>query len=268
MPGKRSIPAVALLSAVLALAGCRPVEVGVLYAEATAAAEAGEFSTAIDLTRRCLDAKPDAVNVLILHGFCSYMTAHSEKDRYRALGYLRRAADLAPESFLAQYFYGWLLCEDGQFSPAMEPLERAYELKEGYTEFVPDLLVLLGRCCVENNLPKGRSYLQALRRYRAFADSPEVYNALGNLARKQGEYADALMWFAEALDKDPGNAVVLQNMAVLYDVYLGQPDRARQFYVRSLAARQQIRDITNQAEIRERLKQLRAERLRPAPPTP
>jgi tetratricopeptide (TPR) repeat protein len=150
----------------------------------------------------------------------------------------------------------------------MEPLERAFSLKKGYTDFLPDLLILLGRCCVENNLPKGQSYLQALRRYRSFASSPEIYNSLGILARKQGHYDRAREWFFDALAKDPDNAVVLQNIAVLYDVYLGKPDLARKFYVRSLAARQHIRDITNQAEIRRRLKQLRRVRLQPATPTP
>ena len=256
------------LAALVFLSGCRPVDVAAVYAEASAAAEAGEFTTAIDLTRRCLDAQPEAVRVLVLHGFCLYMTARSDRDRERALGCLHRAAGLAPDDFLAHYFYGWLLCENGQFGPAMEPLEQAYRLKEAYPEFLPDLLVLLGRCCVENNLPKGRSYLQALRRYRSFADSPEVYNALGILSRKQGDYADALSWFEQALEKSRDHAVVLQNIAVLHDVYLGQPEEARRYYVRSLAARQRMRDSTNQAEIRKRLKQLRGDRLRPASRVP
>jgi len=261
-------PALALwLVAALALGGCGGgSSADELYARATQAAVAVDFDEALSLTRRCLDASPDHVQALILHGYCRYQLMAPEdrvRDSSPVITYVERAARLAPNDFLAQYYYGWMLFEAGLYGRALEPLERAYELRAQCPDHDADVLAMLSMCCVNQNLGRGRTYLQALRRFRAFERSPLAYNALGVLNAKQQDYQGALGAFMEALRRDPNHAVVLQNLAVLFDERLQRPEEAMRYYARAIAARQAMRDSTRQDELRRRLRQLAADRKQP-----
>ena len=264
-------PLALLLGAALALVlggGCgSDLGLETLYAQATHAAYATAFDEALALTEKCLERQPDHVQALILHGYCRYRLLTPEqmlRDASTVLTYVERAAQLAPQDFNAQYFHGWMLFEAGQFGRALAPLERAYELRAQCPDRDDSVLVMLSMCCVNQNLARGRTYLQGLRRFRGFERSPLAYNALGVLNAKQRDYQGALGSFTEALRRDPNHAVVLQNLAVLYDERLRFPDEAMLYYARAIAARQALRDSSRQDEMRRRLKQLTAERRRPA----
>jgi tetratricopeptide (TPR) repeat protein len=157
-----------------------------------------------------------------------------------------------------------MLFEAGQYSRALEPLERAHRLLADCPDREDAVLVMLGMCCVNLGLDRGRTYLQPLRRFRGFERSALVHNALGVLNVKRQDYQGALGSFMEALRRDPNHAVVLMNLAVLYDERLQRPDEAMRYYNRAIAARQAMRDRTRQDEMRKRLKQLAAEGRRPA----
>jgi len=237
-----------------------------LYARATQRAFECDFEDALDLTERCLEREPDHVQALILHGYCHYRLMTPEqmlRDSSTVVDLMRQAADLAKDDFLAQYYLGWMLFEAGQYGQALAPLERAYALRAQCPDRDDSVLVMLSMCCVNQNLVRGRTYLQALRRFPGFERSPLVYNALGVLNAKQRDYQDALGSFMEALRRDPNNAVVLQNLAVLFDERLQHPDEAMRYYARAIAARQVMRDSTRQDEMRRRLRQLSVERRRP-----
>jgi tetratricopeptide (TPR) repeat protein len=264
------ILAVLVVVGLAAIGGCRPAETAAqLYSQGTHAANSADFGRALQLTERCLELEPDHVEALLLHGYCCYqlMTPEQmEADPSSVLAYVERAASLAPERFIAQYIFGWMLFESRQYGRALVPLEKAYELREQCPEHTDSLLVLLSLCCVHQNLVRGRRYLQVLRTYKGFERSPLLYNALGVLHTKQMDAEAALSYFLEALTRDDHHPVVLQNLAVLYDDHLRRPEQAMQYYRRAIGARQAMRDSTRQDAIRRRLKQLVAERRRPTSP--
>jgi tetratricopeptide (TPR) repeat protein len=262
------LPALVLAAAVLLAGGCTGGPgVEQLYADATRAASGCRYEEALSLTERCLSQQPDHVKALILHSYCRYRLLTPEqmrRDSSTVVTPVEKAARLAPQDFMAQYFHGWMLFEAGQYGRALEPLERAYDLREQCPDRDDAVLVMLSMCCVNQNLARGRTYLQALRRFRGFERSALVYNALGVLNAKQQDYQGALGSFMEALRRDPNHAVVLMNLAVLYDERLQRPDESMRYYSRAIAARQAMRDTTRQDEMRRRLKQLAAEGRRPA----
>ncbi len=236
------------------LSGCSEPDLEQAYREAAARAKAGSFETAVELTEACLKRQPGNINLLILHGFCMFHLGEQEE----AIGFFKQAAELDAngDNALAQYFYGWALYEVGRFGDAIWPLERAYRNRDQVAGLEPVLLVMLGRCCSEQNLTRGLGYLQALRRYPEFVETAEVYNSLGILQLKQGEYEPALASFLAARKLAPANPTILQNIAVLYYQYLGNPGEAMRYYRYTLAARQRIKDSTHQADVRRRLGQL------------
>jgi tetratricopeptide (TPR) repeat protein len=238
-----------------------------LYSRATHAAYACKYAEALALTERCLDQQPDHVKALILHSYCRYRLLTPEqmrRDSSTVVTPVEKAARLAPQDFMAQYFHGWMLFEAGQYGRALEPLERAYDLRSQCPDRDDAVLVMLSMCCVNQNLARGRTYLQALRRFRGLERSALVYNAIGVLNVKQQDYQGALGSFMEATRRDPNHAVVLMNLAVLYDERLQRPDESMRYYNRAIAARQAMRDSTRQDEMRRRLKQLVAAGRRPA----
>lgn len=217
---------------------------------------AGDFAKGVTLARQAFQAAPRNIDFGILYGY-----ALLANDRPReAKTQLAQMAAAAPDHFLAQYFHGWILWRLGDYGDAIGPLKNALHLKSGYEEYVPDVLVLLARCCMKQNLPDGARYLQALRAHRSFGREPETHNCLGLLLVGQGQHDQARLRFEEALRLDPGNPVILQNLAVIHDIYLKDPRQAMTYYRESLARRIERRDPTNQAEIRERLRQLARER--------
>jgi tetratricopeptide (TPR) repeat protein len=244
---------VAAGAALLLLTGCAARDPEALLQEAASAASASQWALAVDLTDQALDSAPHSIPARILNG----LALHQLRQTDDALEALERAATEAPDHFGAQYFHGWALCEAGRYADALRPLERAYALRAEH----PDLLILLSRCCLEQNLRKGIVYLQALREHRAYEDSPEVYNALAMLWLGQGEPDKAREYLLLAETKAPGKPVLLQNLAVLYDQYLNDPERALRYYRYCLSESQKIGDRQREARALRRLKALsRADR--------
>ena len=256
---RRQACAVLLAMLCLLSAGCKRTDVQALLREAAAmAGKEGKFHVAVEMTEECVAAQPENVTALVLHGWCLFELRRFED----ALEALAAAAALAPNEFVPQLFRGWILSECGRYEDAIVPLRRAYELKHQCPESVPDVLLLLSRCCLEQKLPQqGKTYLQELRRYPAFNRGPEVENALGVLRVYERDYEQAEQSFKQALAKDPDNAVVLQNLAVLNDSYLGRPRQAIRYYNDSIRVSQLVNDSSRQAKIRRRLQQIRQVRL-------
>jgi tetratricopeptide (TPR) repeat protein len=135
----------------------------------------------------------------------------------------------APTDFSAQYFYGCLLADNEDYANALPPLREAYRLNAD----CEPLLVLLARCCIEQNLPEGVKYLQILRKYpdmQAGPNSIALANNLGCLLTNTGNYDRATNAFNEAWAKDPQDFVPPQNLAVLYDQYRKDPRKALSYY--------------------------------------
>jgi len=261
-------PWLVLLAIGLIACGCGPsLSAPELYRRATYAARDADMEGALRLVEQCLELEPNRVEALILQGYCHYSLMTPEQlrdDASSAERPLEQAVGLESTNFMAQYMYGWILFEAGKYSMALEPLERAYESRDKeHPENEDSLLVMLSTCCVQQNLVRGRSYLQTLRRFGGFENSALLYNALGVLNVKQMDYKTALSNFMEALQRDEDHPVVLLNLAILHDEYLKRPEDAMRYYARAIAARQAMRDASRQDAIRNRLKQLVVDRRRP-----
>jgi tetratricopeptide (TPR) repeat protein len=239
------------------LPGCRRAEdLDLMLRQAATAAAASDWFAAAELAERCTRIAPRNLDALLLHGRCLLAQRHLDE----AIDCFERAVAQAELHFLPHFFLGWTLSEAERCGDAMTPLRRAYELIPRDSGARPDLLVLLSRCCLDNNLAEGERYLNELREYRAFAQSPDVFNALGMLHVNLQEYEEAARDFKTALRHDEGNAVVLQNLAVLYDQYLQEPHTAMDYYLYCRIASHRALDRERERKIHLRLRQLAEER--------
>ena len=221
--------------------------------DAMAAARDQDWERGATLAGRHLATHDDAApEAHMVRGLCLYMSGKQDA----AMNSFEAAAVAAPKNFLAQYFYGWALCESEQYESALPVLERAHRLRPEHV----DLLVLLSRACLANNLVRGTKYLGQLQEYPAFSDGPEIDNALASLSLARHDYDQAREYFLQALAKDPDNEVVLQNLAVLHDQFLHDVSRAVFYYKRCLGAAQRHGNNERQARTRARLLQLARER--------
>ncbi len=241
-----------MVAALVVAAGCARRSLEQRLQDATAAAAACHWRDAYESATAALYEDRDNLTARILQGLALQELRKSEE----AIDAFRLAADAAPGDFCAQYFYGWALCEAGRFADALTPLKKAYQIRRDH----PDLLILLSRCCLEQNLPDGQRYLMGLRNFRTYRDGPEVHNALAMLALGQRNYKQASLLFAEAIRRDPTNPAVLQNMAVLQDQHLRDPHQALLYYRQALAASQKGGDRQREACLRNRLRTLAEER--------
>jgi len=228
--------------------------------EANAAAANGNWQLASDITEKVLRKDRNNLSALILHGICLQEMQRGDE----ALTYLEHAATLAPDNFSAQYFHGWALSENGRFADALVPLRRAYDLRKDHQ----DLLILLARCSLEQNLPEGARYLQCLQRYPTLEAKPELYNALGVLWVNQGQYDLARRNFLKAWQRLPQSTVAPQNLAVLYDQYLRNPTEALRHYRFCLGECEKTGDSLQGAKIRDRILQLARELPKTSAATP
>lgn len=232
----------------LGAGGCGPVDVTETLRQADSAARHGDWQTTETLTRRVLRVADDNIEALVLRGIALYRTGRIDE----AERVLARAAALAPNDYDAQLFYGWLLCEIGRYGEALEPLEKAWSIRPGDR----NLMTLLGRVCLEQNLARGLRYLQALQRFREFRKSPELYNDLGVLWLQHGDIQEGLRNLNKALVLAPRTPVVLQNLAVAWDNWGRNPEAALRYYRYCLAVCQQTGDRARAVRIEARLRTL------------
>ncbi len=245
-PGFARAAGIALVSALLF--GCARPDIPALLRQAQTAAQAGAWEQALELTNRVLRLRKNDVEALVLDGICLQKVGRAED----ALRRLEQAAALAPQSFQAQIFYGWGLAETGRYGDALDPLEKAWRRKP----YDRNLLALLARCCLEQNLARGARYLQGLRQYPEFQRAPELYNDLGVLWVNQGHPRRGLENLLKALQLAPSNPVILQNIAVVYDNLLQDTNQAVRFYRYCLSILQSRHDRRRAGPIIARLRQL------------
>lgn len=242
-------------AAAVVFTGCEQVNVDQALRDAVVAAREGRWEVALKKTGLFLEEDEKSVEALVLHGLALHKTGQLDE----ATTMFERAAILAPERFEPQYFYGWILCEKEEYGRALRPLEAAYTCRPSN----PDLLALLGRCCLEQNVRRGATYIQGLQRHRAYGGGPEVPNALASLALGQDppDVQRALRELQRALDRTPENPVVLQNLAVLCDHYLRDLPQAIRYYRYCLSASQRAGQESRADAIRRRLREISGERV-------
>jgi tetratricopeptide (TPR) repeat protein len=222
-------------------------------------AQKGRLAEAHFRSELRLRNRPEDVNGLLLNSFCIFTTATENSQKAKALFNLDRATRLAPDSFTARYYYGWALCENKQYREALPVLEKAFELLPDNSSKKGEILLLLGRCSSYNNLQeKGLRYLQPLRVHPPYDTWPEVYNSLGILALNRSDYRNAERFFKQALEMQRDNPAVLQNLAVTYDLYLNEPQKAKTAYIKCLMAMGNQKNLPTRLQIQNRLRQITA----------
>ncbi len=65
---------------------------------------------------------------------------------------------------------------------------------------------------------------------RISPEQPAYYNLLGVFQRERGEFDKARRAYEQALSRDPAYAPAHLNIAILYDIYLWEPDKAMIHY--------------------------------------
>lgn len=239
----------ALLLLLAVSCGGRPD--GEALTQAATALDEGNFQRATELARRAAKSENHRTDGWVLGGIAQALAGNDQE----AIDTLRQAWRSAPEHFYAAYFLGWSLARMQQYGEALEPLEQAVQLRPEHTQ----ARILLGRCCLEQNLPAGVEHFKELERQDTFANAEEravLHNDVAYLLVMGGQHRQARQEFDQAAGLDPGNPRILQNKAILLDRYLNDSRTARRFYIRALAAYQKRNEDAPQTAIRQRLRQL------------
>ncbi len=246
------IPSLLLMAGVmLSAVSCQRRDSEELLREAMTAAQSGDWEYAREYARRAGSRDEREYRADMLLGLSHYYL----NDKENAIPPLRRAAERLPENFTAQYLYGWILCENDNYPEALPPLRRAFEMDDQH----PQVLALLVRACLEQNLIEGVRYAQRLMSHEEYRRRPEPLNAIGILWMGEPNYQRANAFFQQALQRQQDNPVILQNLAVLHDLYLNDRRTAIQYYRRCMAASQQIGDRERFQQVLARLQLLRAQ---------
>ncbi len=246
------------LAGVLLLPSCGRPAVEKMMEQAREAALQGRFPEAIEETERCLRYVPKLAEAQILHGYCLFLNASRESVRSQAIYNLHKATRTFPERYDAWLFYGWVLLESGDSRNAIPPLQEALRLLPPGSPHRGKLQMLLGKCYLQNNLQaQALQILQPLRAQEPYRSTPELYNALGMLAMMRQNSQLGAAFFQEGLSRCPRNEVLLQNLAVAYDLYLNDIPRAKRAYIQCLQVKQQGgQDPEGCQRIVERLRKL------------
>ena len=242
----------AAVAALLTACGCGQVDSASQLQTAIAAAENHKWDDAHRYSARALAANEENVQAAVLKGISLHYLGRGSE----ALETLNTAAEQNPDQFLVQLVYGWILSEQNRCADALVPLERAHSQRPHH----PDVLALLGRCTLEQNVARGVAYLEALQRFPAFNKRPEIYNALGIMHLRAGRVDEAMESFLTALDRSPASPVVMQNVAVVYDQYYRDAAQALRFYRYAVTASQAAGDRERAALIQKRLRDMARER--------
>lgn len=229
------------LAVAAGLTGCRPPDLSAEFQLAMTEAAAGNLESAFERSSRCLQAAPDDLDAVVLNNFCQFMLNNDKATTEKVLFSFERAIEQTPNRFDLRYFYGWMLYRNGKYPEALNALEKAYELlpnsaARDNSATRGNLLFLMGRCCVFNNLPRGMRYLQAARAYTPFGEWPELYNSLAILSLYQQKWNQAVTWLENGLQKESAHPALLRNLAIVHDNYLNNRVKACHYYDLTLAA--------------------------------
>lgn len=244
------VPLLAAFLLVTAFAGCsgNRVPASKMLDQAVDAARQGEWQKVFQLARSVLKhetANPDA---LVLHAIAAEKLGRIDL----ALNSARKAAELYPGHFAAQYTLGRLLCaRPDSAAAALPPLERALKARPGD----PNTLLLLGRAASRINADDSINYYQMLP--AAVQARPEVQTqmAIYYLARRAADPAN-LVRAKEALHNafkvSNKNPQTVLNLALFLDYYTPDRSRAYRFY------RSYLDSIRNDPELNPERAQVRA----------
>ena len=155
-----------------------------------------------------LDADADLERRVALYEHLGWINLQNQRSG-RAVEYFSKGLELAPDKAEVRGNLGMALLTNGQYVRAEEELAAAVRLDSGYAPARGNL----GRAIAAQGL--GRldeaiaHYRDVLRLNPANA---EICNDLGAALADQGKFDEARVWFARALEIDPGHARAQMNL--------------------------------------------------------
>lgn len=256
-----------LLLLMVSLVSCNRTDLPKEMALTMEEARHANYEQALVHANACVAFDPDNVDAQLLKSYCQFMVETKPERRRQPLLDMFKCTRQAPERFEPYFFYGWALVENGQTRDAIEPLQNALERVPQDNPKYQEVQLLLERCYSENNLiPEARSILQSFQGQPPYSGMPELYNELGLLFLKgKDRYPDAAVYFfqqglrhgpnGEIQLQNPANEVLLQNLAVTYDLYLDDIDRAVYYYNLCRSAKNTRNDYDGILRIQTRIAQ-------------
>lgn len=236
---KLHLPIILFLTIILA--SCDRTDLGREMSLGVAEARLGHYEQALVHATSCVAFAPENVDALLLKSFCQFMLETKPEKRRQPLMGLLKCTHLSPDRFDPWYFYGWALVETGQLREAIEPLRQALKLVSSGNPKALEVKLLLERCYIANNLvDEALRILQPLQGRLPYRNCPELFNELGIIDLKRQSPQNAVNHFLRGLELDQNNEVLLQNLAVTYDLYLNNPQQAWDYYRKCLIAKKRV----------------------------
>lgn len=144
-----------------------------------------------------------------------------------ALTEVRKAVEIDPKHFMAQYTMGRMLFDSERFADCVGPLTSANKLQPGNA----NVLLFLARCSTILDLTQNAiKYYTSLAKHPDFKNKPDPYNELGVIFAGKKDWQRAARCFSEAYKRAPDNHIVVLNLAVFCDYYLKNFQKAAAFY--------------------------------------
>ena len=252
---------------VAGLASCNRTDLPKEMTLAMEDARHANYEQALVHANACVAFAPDNIDAQLLKSYCQFMVETKPERRRQALLNMLKCAHQAPERFEPWYFYGWALLENGQTRDAIEPLKNALDRIAPDNPKHREVQLLLERCYSENNLiPEALSILQSFQGQPPYSDMPELYNELGLLFLKGKDRNPnaAVYFFQRGLQRDakgviqlqnPANEVLLQNLAITYDLHFNNIGGAKRYYIPCMQAKSTRNDTEGIRRIQTRIAQ-------------
>lgn len=258
--GKGSIqPTLLLLLAALfcLLTSCSQSSSDDRLATAIAAMEQQNWDEAKENVTICLRHDHENVEALAIRAIC-FLRTGDEPSLKRAVRDLEKARGLVPKRTDINYLYGLALYQHKEFAAAIAALEGVLaQLPPDKKELRGHVLAMLGasyNAC--NQINKGLSRAQILQTSDIYRNRQEIYCLLAMMALKNRNYKQALSYLAKGQKIAPDSEAILQNIAVLYDLQMNEPAKARQFYIACHKLKSKRGDEAGCRRIERRLRML------------
>jgi tetratricopeptide (TPR) repeat protein len=130
-----------------------------------------------------------------------------------------------PADATSRYARALGLMDAGKDARAIEEFERITEQYPDYAGPYVNIGIIHGR-----NARPDAAMLALQHAVETCSGCAATYNQLGIEHRRQGRFEDAEQAYLRAIDANGDYALAYFNLGVLYDLYLGRPDLALQYY--------------------------------------
>ena len=181
--------------------------------------------------------KAIALDFLFLKAYAAIGDIHMAEGRYQqALGQFRKASRVDPSDLGVQISLGTSYLKLNRWDKAKKSFRKALALGPGSSE------ALAGLCETYVNSDEKDKALELIDHVRdQTADKVDLYNRVGIVYRKKGDYDRAIESYRRAIAIDPENEVLRFNVAKAYLVQ-GDREKATEALKRSLRIKPDFAD--------------------------